>query len=191
MGGGGGSGGILTIVGLSRLPSDVIVDLNGKDGQAPGGGGGGAGAVRFVGREADTEDQVNGRSISAFLPVNAVSIDGLLNVLGAGWTYCPILKLPHYPRLTFVFVIEFGRISPSTLLHLEIVVKDLRGLVVGTSGVDVEVPESTSLVRRVPGFVRVQPTVESYGVYEVEINSGNIMLSSIQIELRQGGEIEN
>lgn len=190
LGGGGGSGGILTIVGISRLPPDVTVDLNGKDGQAPGGGGGGGGALRFVGREADMEDQVNGLSVSAFLPVNSVSVDGLLNVLGAGWTYCPVPKLPHPVRLTFAFVIEFGSISPSTLLGLEIDIKNTNGLVAGTSGVDVEVPDNNSLVRRMPGFMHVPLTAECYGVYTAILRSGGIVLASVPIELRQGGEIK-
>lgn len=190
MGGGGGSGGILTIIGISRLPSDVKVDLNGKDGQAPGGGGGGSGALCFVGRTADIEDQSNGLSVSALLPVNSVSIEGLLNVLGGGWSYCPVPQLPYDLRLTFAFVVEFGRMLPATLLRFEIDVKDERGVVCGTSVLDVAVPESDLQVRRAPCFMRVQCTAESYGVWSVVLRSGEMLLASVPIELRQGGGIE-
>lgn len=190
MGGGGGSGGVLTIVGISRLPPDIHVDLNGKDGQAPGGGGGGSGVLCFIGREADSDDQDNGLSVSAFLPVNSVSIEGLLNVLGGGWSYCPVPQLPHTLRLTFACVVEFGQMAPSTLLRLEIVIKDEQGKVAGTSRVDVAAPETDLLVRRTPCFQRVQCIAESYGVWSAELRSGEIKLASIPIEIRQGNPIE-
>lgn len=190
-GGGGGGGGILTIVGIGRLPPDVSTNLDGQHGQAPGGGGGGAGAVRFLGRAAESEDQRNGLRISSLFAANAVSLNGLLNVLGAGWSFCPVPHLPHSVRLTFAYIVECGKLAPGTLLRFDLVIRDPSGKAVATECLDVEVPEQELLVRRVPCFQRVRFSVDAFGVWAAILRSGDLDLARFPFEFKAGEEIQS
>lgn len=75
--GGGGSGGVLKIVGIASLPPSVeekvTIDLRGQDGRAPGAGGGGAGVLIFEGREVTEADVADGLQVPLFSPQRASS----------------------------------------------------------------------------------------------------------------------
>lgn len=189
--GGGGSGGILTIVGVGRLPPDVSLDLDGQHGQAPGGGGGGAGALRFLGRAAESGDQRSGLRISSLFAANAVSLNGLLNVLGAGWSFCPVPCVPHSVRLEFAYIVEGGKVAPGTLLRFDLVIRDPSGKAIAAEYLDVEVPDQELLVRRMRCFQRVQFSVDAYGIWAAILKSGDLELASFPFEFRAGEAIQS
>ena len=90
--GGGGSGGVLQIVGIASLPAPlaekVNIDLKGGSGQWPGSGGGGGGLLVFEGREINEFDITKGLQVPLFFPADSVRVaDALLDVLGAGWEH--------------------------------------------------------------------------------------------------------
>jgi hypothetical protein len=189
-GGGGGGGGVLTIVGMSRLPAEVSVDLNGQPGQSPGGGGGGAGAVRFEGRPATSRDFENGLRASGFFTANAANTgNNLLNVLGVGWSFCPVPSLPRNLTLTFASIIELGSLQPPTLLRCDIEVLAPSGDSVAVESMDIEVPDSEDLVRRISRSTKVSFTANEYGVWTVTLKSGGTQLASILFEIREGDVI--
>ena len=147
VGGGGGSVGVLTIFGTSRVPPEARSDLNGGDGQAPGGGGGGTGAVTFVGRPVDTDDLANGLRVSSLFTANAASLHGLFNVLGGGWEYLPVHSLDQAMSINLVAILEFGSVAPDTLIRIEIQLFNPEGAVVLAVPRDVAVPTEPGLTR--------------------------------------------
>lgn len=185
-GGGGGGGGVLTIVGISQLPEDISISLDGQPGRAPGGGGGGGGAVQFVGRGANSEDRRNGLSVSSLFTVDAVSLNGSLNVLGAGWSFCPIPDVPYSVTLTFAYIVECGKVAPGTFMRFDLGIHDPWENIVASAGLDIKIPEQELLVRRVPCFQRIQFSVSSFGLWYAKLSSGDSEFARIQFEFLQG-----
>ena len=180
---------MLTIIGVSRLPDDVKVNLNGKPGEAPGGGGGGAGALVFQGRPADEEDLRGGLSVSSLLTANAATARGLLGILDGAWSYCPVANIPSQVTITVAFVVEFGRAAEETLFRLDLVACNPKGSQVAAIAVDVAVPKHDLLVRRSSVVRRIGFEVSEYGVWHLEIKSGERSLAKYAIEFRSGDPI--
>lgn len=188
-GGGGGGGGVLTIIGISRIPPEVAVELGGEDGKAPGGGGGGGGAISYLGRPVENADLERGLRISSVFTANAVSLNGLLNILGAAWTYCPIPHTPHHVKIKLVFVLECGSVDPDTLLRVDIAVLDPRGESVVVTPCDVAIPSGGDPVRRVPVIQQLAFQVATFGVWSINLRSGELLLADYHVEFRCGPEI--
>lgn len=189
LGGGGGSGGVLTIVGLGRLPHEIMADFNGEDGKAPGGGGGGGGAITFVGREIEPSDINGGLQISSIFTANSASIENLLNVLGAAWTFCPIPSIPNNVNIRLIFIVECGEALPGTLLRFGIEVSDPQGKINHTTFHDVEVPELKEQICRVPVLKQLNFTVDSYGIWKIAVFGGKQLLAEYKFEFRKGQNI--
>ncbi len=188
-GGGGGGGGLLTIVGLSYLPSEILVDLNGLDGKFPGGGGGGGGAIAFIGRNVETFDLENGFHISSIFTANSASIDNLLHVLGAAWSYCPIPKVPDSVSIKLVFIAECGNLDPGTLLRLDIEILDPNRSTKLLTFYDLEIPKSREEICRIPAIKSLDFEVDSYGIWEISVMGNKQPLARYKIEFRNGSKI--
>jgi hypothetical protein len=183
-GGGGGSGGVLTIIGSHRLPPEAIVQANGRDAVAPGGGGGGAGAVQFVGRAVAKEDIEGGLAISSIFAANAVSGEGLFNVLGGGWGHCFITAIPEKVSVRLVLVVELKGIAPEALIRLAV---DARGPSGRIAIVDVCDVEGMPHIHLTPRSVLVRNLVfdvDEIGVWEFRVTSADITLAVHQVEFR-------
>jgi hypothetical protein len=184
--GGGGSGGVLTIVGVASLPPDVELDLAGKPGKAPGGGGGGSGALRFEGRPITAADVSGGVRVSSFFTANATSYrDHLFNVLDGGCTWYP-KPAPEQPlRIPVVIVLEVGSLLPNELLRLNIVTESPSGSDETLQPVDIRVSDDgNDLVRRacvtwVASFAADEP-----GKYVLRAETEGLVLGSYPIEVR-------
>lgn len=184
LGGGGGDGGVLTIIGTHRLPPDAIVDANGQDAVAPGGGGGGAGAVQFVGRALETGERMNGFSISSFFAVNAFSLDGLLNVLGGVWGYVNVRQPPIRVSIDLVLVIELEGIAPDALIRLALDARSPSGQIAALDICDVAGPTASELTPRRTEVRRLAFEIDVLGVWEFRVSSGDVVLAKHKIEYR-------
>lgn len=182
-GGGGDRGGILTIVGTTRVPPDV--SLSGEDGRAPGGGGGGAGGVQCVGRPTDTDDLALGLKLTALILGNAHSTSGaIVNLLGAGWSFAPILSLPTTVHIPLVLGFDLGRIEPCTLLRFNIEVLTPSGTRALETAFDVEVPDCIDLVKRTTRVQILSFEVKQLGVWSILVRSAHHELGAYSFECR-------
>jgi len=176
--GGGGSGGVLTIVGITHLPpaveAEMKVDLAGQDGQYPGSGGGGAGVLVFQGRPATREDVDKGLRVPLFFPADASHVaNGLLYVLGAGWTYYQVDHFPSTTTIVVVLMAEFGSIDPNVLLGFDVFVTDPAGAKQKVGTVDVGVPEAQDAISRANANTAVSVSLAGPGVHTISIESGD------------------
>ncbi|MGY2092840.1 hypothetical protein [Nocardia gipuzkoensis] len=184
--GGGGQGGVLTIVGVASLPPDLEIELDGKPGQCPGGGGGGGGVLRFEGRPVTAADLTDGVSVSSFFAANSTSLrDGLFNVLDGGCTWYP-KPLPEQPlRIPVVIVLECGTAQRNELLRLNIVVESPSGVEGPPQPVDVRVTYAEGdLVRRACVVPIASFSVADTGKYILRVESEGIAMASCPIEVR-------
>ncbi|MCV7289409.1 hypothetical protein H7J87_29185 [Mycolicibacterium wolinskyi] len=188
--GGGGSGGVLTIVGIASLPSDVEremkIDLAGGNGEFPGSGGGGGGVLVFQGRPATAEDVDRGLAVRLLFPANsiALSVDGLLDLVGGGWEYYWVPEFPCRANIHVAFVVEFGTIEPNTLLGFNFTVTDQSGVECGQGSADVAVPEPKGMLNRrcaAAGFVF---DAKNPGLYELTMHSAVTRFARYTFEVR-------
>jgi len=184
LGGGGGNGGVLTIIGSHRLPAEAIVDANGQDAVAPGGGGGGGGTVQFVGRALESDERTSGFSVSSFFAVNAFSFDGLLNVLGGVWVFFKAPQPPARTSIHLVLVIELGGIAPDALIRLAIDAKSPSGQIAALEICDVAGLPISDLTPRCTVIRRLDFEIDALGIWEFRASSGDIVLATHRIEYR-------
>jgi hypothetical protein len=187
--GGGGSGGVLTIVGIASLPpsieSEMKIDLAGGNGRFPGGGGGGGGLLIYQGRPASADDVRDGLAVPLFFPVNAAQVaEGLLSVLGAGWDHIWVLEFPYRPSINVAYTAEFGSIDANTLLGLEFAVTNPSGNLCGTGTADLAVPEPTGAINRSSGCASLAFDAEGPGTYELAVLSGGVRFARYTFEVR-------
>ncbi|MDV7101213.1 HNH endonuclease signature motif containing protein [Gordonia amicalis] len=187
--GGGGEGGVLTIVGIGSLPNDIAaemtIDLAGGPGSYPGGGGGGGGVLKFEGRTVETDDIAAGLKIPVFFPANSVAVaDGLVHLLGGGWEYYRVPELPFATIIDAALVVEFGTTQPNSMLSFDVSVLDPGEHRRHLSRIDVEVPEPTGSLNRVCRSVRASIEFEVPGVHELVVTSGEIRLCVYSFEVR-------
>lgn len=185
-GGGGGAGGTLTIVGSHRLPSETIIDANGRTGAAPGGGGGGAGSIVFMGRALDAQEIRAGFEISSIFAADATSGEGLFNALGAGWGHCRVGSLPINATVRLIVVVETAGIEEDALIRLTIDVMSPSGEIVGIQAVDIPGNPTHDLTPRCIVQCVVSFEVVELGVWEFHVRSGDTRLKTHRIEFRQG-----
>lgn len=185
-GGGGGQGGVLTIVGVTRLPDDVTVDLRGGDGQAPGAGGGGGGSLVFEGQDVLPIDIRDGLRVSNFMTVNsAVESSGLLYVLGGGWSYLPVSRLPSNAQFAVALVVECGVLAPDTLLRFEVVAEHPDGSSESVAALDVPVPDTDDMVPRAKHVQYVSMQARQFGIHVLRVRSAGEEFAYFPIEIRQ------
>jgi hypothetical protein len=191
-GGGGGAGGQLIIMGVTHLPPDiereVQIDLAGRPGLFPGGGGGGAGVVVFVGRAVVAPDIEAGLSVPVMFPANsiALSANGLLDILGAGWEHYSFDEFPSRANVNVAFSVECGTIAPNTLLGFSFTVTNGSGIVCGQGTVDIEVPTPEGvLVNRRCGRAGFYFDADEPGMYELSMQSGGIRFARYTFEVRR------
>ncbi len=184
--GGGGSGGVLTIVGVASIPPEAEVDLAGKPGQPPGGGGGGSGALRFEGRPITAADVAGGVRVSSFFTANATSCrDSLFNVLDGGCTWYPKPAQEHPLRIPMVIVLEVGSLLPNELLRLDIVVESPSGSDEALQPVDIRVSyNEDDLVRRACVTPVASFTANEPGKHTLRAESGGLLFASYSIDVR-------
>jgi hypothetical protein len=183
--GGGGSGGVLTIVGLASVPSEMKVELDGEAGQFFGGGGGGAGAVNYQGRPATEEDVANGLKVPLFFPVNSCHVaDGLFFILGAGWESMPVDAFPYQSRIALALMVECGDLDPNVLIGFELIVKDPAGTEHTLGVVDVEVPEPRGSINRRNQVTTLPIELETAGIYTLSVQSGGAPFARYMFEAR-------
>jgi hypothetical protein len=187
--GGGGSGGVLTIVGIASLPRaverDMEIDLAGGNGQFPGSGGGGGGLLVYQGRAANADDVSAGLAVPLFFPVNAAQLaGGLLYILGAGWDHLTVSTIPGRVTINVAFTVEFGSIDANTLLSFELKVTDPSGTQCGSVTTDVAVPEPQGVVNRNSGAASVGFDVGSAGLHELSILSDGARFARYTFEIR-------
>lgn len=184
-GGGGGSGGVINIVGVTPAGFHEPIDLNGQDGQAPGGGGGGAGQTVYSGRAGDESDIENGLSISTLFVANAVEqANGLFSVLGGGWAWLDISLPQKQLRLAAQCVVETGAISPDTLLRIDYVVVRPDGVIACEAHFDVAIHPSAGKVKRCARAFFPQFDVDIQGVWTLKLSTGGIPLEKHDFEIR-------
>lgn len=187
--GSGGSGGVLTIVGIAGLPPDIEremeIDLTGGNGEFPGGGGEGGGVLVFEGRPADAEDLSRGLTVPLFCPVNAGQVvDGLLYILGAGWDHMWVTNIPSRVAINVAFTVEFGSIDANTLLSFEFTVRDHSGVECGRGTADLSVPKPSGAINRNSGLASFEIEVQSPGMYELSMLSGSSRFARYTLEVR-------
>ena len=187
LGGQGGHGGSLTIVGMV-IPQAVLqamnIDGRGGAGQAPGAGGGGGGAIRFEGRQATESDLTEGLHVPIFFPADRARVaDSLLYVLGGGWECCWVPNLPCQAPIDVVFMVEFGTIEMNALLKFEIFLKNPEGVeqVLGSRNA---AADSTNTVKRFCVTALLEMDVDTVGVYELGLRSGNLQLARYPFEVK-------
>lgn len=185
-GGGGGSGGVLTIVGLASVPPEMTIDLTGNDGRYPGGGGGGSGAVAFVGRPATEQDVTDGLKVPLLCPTNSValSMNGLLDLLGAGWEHFWVNEFPCLATINVALVVEFGSIHPDVLIGFELTVTNQDGAARGHGTIDVAAPLTQGLINRACAAATVELNAEEPGVYEIRMQSGGACFARYTFEVK-------
>lgn len=184
--GGGGQGGVLTIVGVASLPPALELELDGKPGQFPGGGGGGGGGVRFEGRTITAADLTNGVSVSSFFAANSTSWrDNMFNVLDGGCSWYP-KPFPEQPlRVPVVIVLECGTTKPNELLRLDIVTESPSGAEGQPQPVDIRMThDEHDLVRRACVAPIASFSVTDTGKYTLRVKSEGIVMASCPIEVR-------
>lgn len=183
-GGGGGSGGVITIVGWTRPPDGSSVALNGEDGRCFGAGGGGAGAIQYVGRPATPEDVASGLRLSSIFAANAVSLAGLFNVLGGGWSSCQLIALPWRCVVHLVCIVELGTLAPESLIRFQLQVLDPAGDVKLDESHDVPVPNGSDLVPRAIIARPLQFEVAAAGAWRFRVVSAGMLLADHLVEFR-------
>lgn len=187
--GGGGQGGVLTIVGISRLPREVEdqvhIDLAGGNGTAPGGGGGGGGVFVFEGRCADDGDVAAGLSVPLFFPANSATVaDGLLYVLGAGWDFFWVPSFPCETVINVAFTVEFGSIGADALFNFRFAMITPEGSLQALATHNVEVPSTSGLINATAQSAAIPLTFHGPGIHAISIRSGNIEFRSYKFEVR-------
>jgi hypothetical protein len=185
--GGGGAGGLLTIVGVASLPPEAEIDLSGKPGQAPGGGGGGGGALIFEGRAVTAADMTGGVRVSSFFTANSTRIrDQMFNVLDGGCTRYPKPAQGQRLGIAMVIVLEVGSLLPNELLRLEIVAESPSGSDETLQPVDIRVSDDANdLVRRACATQIASFTADEPGKYTLRAESEGVVLASYSIEVRK------
>jgi hypothetical protein len=184
--GGGGAGGVLTIVGVASLPPDVEVDMAGEPGKFPGGGGGGGGALKFEGRPITAADVTGGVGVSSFFTANCTSYrDGMFNVLDGGCTRYPKPAREQPLQTQMVIVLEVGSLLPNELLRLDIVAESPSGTDEVLQPVDIQVPDNgNDLVRRACARSAVSFAADEPGKYALRAESEGRVLASYSFEVR-------
>jgi hypothetical protein len=187
--GGGGSGGVVTIVGIASLPKDVAdemtIDLAGGNGQFPGGGGGGGGLLVFEGRTATKDDIANGLKVVLFFPADSSRVaDALLYVLAGGWEHFWVKEFPCNAHFNVAFMIEFGHIDENVLLGFEFIMTDPRGNRVSVGTANVEVPKPAGNINRRNQVALISYAFDGPGIYELSMQSGGIGFARYSFEVR-------
>ena len=184
--GGGGAGGMLTIVGVASLPPEAEVDLAGKPGRPPGGGGGGAGALRFEGRPVTAADVNGGVRVSSFFTANCTSYrDRMFNVLDGGCILYPKPAQGQPLHTLMVIVLEVESLLPNELLRLNIVAESPSGSDEALQPVDIQVSgDGNDLVRRTCVTQGVSFAADEPGKYILRAESEGLVLASYSIEVR-------
>lgn len=187
--GGGGSGGVLTIVGITHLPpaveSEMKIDLAGQAGQFPGSGGGGAGVLVFRGRPATQEDVDEGLRVPLLFPADASHVaNGLLYVLGAGWTYYQVDHFPCTTTIVLVLMAESGSIDPNVLLGFEVFMADPAGAKHKVGTVDVGVPNAQDAISRANANTADSVSLAGPGVHTISIESGGATFAQYAFEVK-------
>lgn len=186
--GGGGSGGILTIVGIASLPADVqrdvTIDLSGGSGSYPGGGGGGGGLLKFVGRAATRLDVDAGLRVSLFFPSNNATVsEGLLYVLGAAWGHYWVPELPIRGCGTIAFTLETGTLDPNTLLTFDVRLVDPQGDTIWSAYIDVDVIDMRDQIKRTSRTLWIAGDFTIEGLHSFVLSSGDIVFARYEFEV--------
>jgi len=185
LGGGGGSGGVINIIGVTPQGFHEPIDGNGENGKFPGGGGGGAGQVNFLGRPAEVTDIDLGLRVSSLFLANAVNtVNGLLYILGAGWSWCEVQKTPTTLNLNIVCIIETGLIPINTLLRIDYSILDPDGQTHLKSHFDLSVLDNGDVVRRWNKHVYAMVNIKKVGIWKIHITSGGQRLFVHEMEIR-------
>ncbi|TDZ97842.1 hypothetical protein [Mycobacteroides salmoniphilum] len=187
--GGGGAGGVLTIVGIASLPPSVAekvdIELKGGNGQWPGSGGGGGGLLVFEGRAVTESDIANGLQVPLFFPAESARVaDSLLNVLGAGWEYFWVNEFPWSGNFALAYMVDFGSVQPNTLLGVEFSLLEPSGKEVPLGAVDVAAPEPKGQLNRSCQVATVPVQIDSAGLYELTVGSGSFCFARYSVEIR-------
>lgn len=176
--GGGGGGGVITIVGSKHVPPEAKLKL---DGQFPGGGGG---ALNFIGRPATQVDVAAGLRISSIFTANSFHFDhGLFHVLGGGWTYLPLKKIPSNVSINVICAVELGSIAVDTIIRFDIYVFDPKESQVASSTLDVSVANDGRLISRYTGQRLVSFKATERGIWTIKVESGGIPFAGYDFEI--------
>ncbi|WP_297596214.1 hypothetical protein [Mycobacterium sp.] len=185
----GGSGGVLTIVGIASLPREIAqqmtIDLAGGHGEEPGAGGGGGGVLAFEGRPVTEADIADGLQVPLFFPANSIQVaDNMWNVLGAGWEYFWVPQFPCSTYINLAFLVEFGSVDPNVLLGFEFSLKDPVGNEHILGIADSAVPEAQGMISRRCETASFPAGFTEPGLYELSMHSGVIRFARYTFEVK-------
>jgi hypothetical protein len=125
--------------------------------------------------------------VSALLLVNyGEHREGLVALLGGGWTGVSVLNLPTLVAFPHVILFEAGGIA-ATELTATVEIAGPDGTVCGTQSFPVTIEKPGDVVR-IPRLGSVAVEVHSFGLWTVAVKSGSRELARIDILIKRAGE---
>lgn len=135
------------------------------------------------GRPATATDSEQGLRVSTLALAECVQIkNGLVYLLGAGWESFEFSTVPFEAQWPLVCTVEMPNALKGELVALRAVVRDPMGF--QTLAVPIAVEGTGAMVCRRTLCVPLVFTGSELGVWSIAIESGDLQLSSIDIEVR-------
>ena len=177
-GGMGNGPGEDSIANLMSRDGKVLRSIIAKGGRAPE-----YSTPMQLGRPATAADMKLGLRVSTLALAECVHIkNGLLYMLGAGWEYFEFQSVPFDARWPLVCVVEMPGALQGETIELQAVVRDPNGF--QTLAVPIAVTRPTAIVCRRTLCVPLAFTGSQVGVWSIAIESGDMQLGGLELELR-------
>lgn len=153
--------------------------------RAKGGRGGRAGKPPPA-RPAVLADVDKGLHVSSIHLAECVHIrDGLLYLLGAGWEYYRVPKLPFKVRWPLVCTVSMGELPLGSMLELCAAVMDPTGTEVTRQNFNAFRGSEGSISR--PSYsIALEFTVGQKGIWTITVGSGDVQLAQLPVEVKLG-----
>jgi hypothetical protein len=152
-----------------------------------GGAGARAGDLPDGATEISESDLVSGFQISALFPADAAELrDGLLFILGGGWTKYRVPKLPQETVWQVICTANRNaQLNSSAARWLQLCVLDPQGVEV--SRIALELPEHALSSTNFHWLVPIGAQLNATGLWTIRVQSGGFLLSQIgvNVELSQ------
>jgi hypothetical protein len=181
-GGKDGSPGEDTIVNLVSEDGKVLESIKAKAGMP-----GRPPQTGFSGRVATSDDVKKGLRLSSALLAECVHIkNGLLYLLGAGWSNYEFVTVPFEAQWPLCLSFDTGSVSTDSQVLIEVIVRQPDGFQVLAESLELMcAPGKVSRVNRV---LLLRFTGSVLGVWSIEVRSGDIVFATMPIEVgRQTG----
>jgi hypothetical protein len=135
------------------------------------------------GRPANATDAAQGLKVSTLTLAECAQVkNGLAYLLGAGWEYFEFSTVPFEAQWPLVCTVEMPSALRDEFIALRAVVRDPQGF--QTLAVPITVEGTGAMVCRRTLCVPLVFTGSELGVWSIAIESGDVQLSRIDIELR-------